>query len=66
MAMSSAERAKRSRALKAFHARRRNANERRGETLRDYWNSEDADYHREKLSRAMKRYWRNRKVDAAI
>jgi hypothetical protein len=57
--MSTTERAKRSRAMKAFHARRREANESRSYTLRDYWEfSEEAIAHRAKLSRAMKRWWR--------
>jgi len=59
MAMSQTERAKRSRGMKAFHARRREVNERRSFRLQDYWDYDPAaETHRAKLSRAMKRWWR--------
>ena len=59
MAMSQTERTKRSRAMKAFHARRRETNVQRSLSVQDYWDfSPEAKQHRAKLSRAMKRWWR--------
>lgn len=61
--MTAANRA-RSAAMREYWARKRDANERRSESLRSYWLYDlTADDHRRKLSRAMKRYWRNRQND---
>ena len=59
--MSTTERTKRSKALKAFHARRREANERRSFSVQDYWDFGPSSTHRRKLSLAMKKYWRTAK-----
>lgn len=56
--MSAANRA-RSRAMKAFWARKRAANESRAVSMGFYWDFDArAPKHRNKLSRAMKSYWR--------
>ncbi len=59
MATMSAVNRARSRSMKAFWARKREANESRSYSMFMYWDYDTrSDKHRSKLSRAMKSYWR--------